>query len=111
MPMTAGRRVMKDGVAHRANGETNFHHSAKRAEQKNTGGSWFNIGSPGQKVTNQNPTRREASDSCGWSKDSDIRGTSSKSSARKAASARIAKIPSPLARHIAQVYKPREEHG
>ncbi len=33
---------------------------------------------------------------------------SSKSSARKAASAMIAKIPLPLARHIAQVYYPRE---
>jgi hypothetical protein len=31
---------------------------------------------------------------------------SSKSSARKAASAQIAKIPLPLSRHIAQVYKP-----
>lgn len=33
----------------------------------------------------------------------------SKSSARKAASARIAKIPHALARHIARVYKPRTE--
>ncbi len=71
---------------------------------KNDGGSWFNIGSPGQKVTNQNPTRREAMDSFGWSKESDLRKSNSKSSARKAASARIAKIPFALARHIAQVY-------
>ena len=54
MPITLGRTVMKNGVAHRHNGETNFHGSAERAT-KNAGGSWFNIGSPGQKVTNQNP--------------------------------------------------------
>ena len=35
------------------------------------------------------------------------RTTSSKSPARKAASAMIAKIPEPLARHIAQVYHSR----
>src|SRR5271154_3962224 len=29
---------------------------------KNTGGSWFNIGSPGQKVLNQNPTRNDPRD-------------------------------------------------
>ena len=37
MPITLGKRVMKEGVAHRANGETNFHGSAERAAdgQKN----------------------------------------------------------------------------
>ena len=58
---------------------------------KNTGGSWFNIGSPGQKVTNNNPARK-----------------SSHSTARKAASAAIAKIPFALARHIAAAWRPRE---
>ncbi len=81
-----------------------FNGQAERAT-KNDGGSWFNIGSPGQKVTDQNPTRREAVDSFGWSKESDLRNGNSKSSARKAASARIAKIPLALARHIAQVYR------
>ncbi len=80
--------------------------------RKNTGGSWFNIGSSGQKVTNNNPTRaRAAGDSFGWSKDSDVRNNSSGSKARKAASARIAKIPFPLASHIARVYLPREAVG
>ncbi len=53
---------------------------------KNTGGYWFNIGSPGQKVTNKNPA--------------------SKGSARKMASAMIAKIPLPLSSYIARVFHP-----
>jgi len=53
------------------------------------------------------PTRpRNAGDTFGWRKESPLRSTSSSSSSRKAASAQIAKIPFPLARHIARVYKP-----
>ena len=98
---------------------------------KNNGGSWFNIGSPGQKVTNKNPvhelTGRKA-DSGTWfgnyaemkegikqrgsgrewfAGDGKIsRMTSSKSPARKFASAMIAKIPLPLSRHIAATFRP-----
>jgi hypothetical protein len=86
-----------------------FNTQAER-HTKNTGGSWFNIGSPGQKVVNQNPTRR-GHDSFGWSKGSDVRKNSSKSTARKAASARIAKIPFPLSSHIARVYYPKAERA
>lgn len=80
---------------------------------KNSGGSWFNIGSPGQKVTNQNPVHalsgikgsegyeRDHPRAFGWRKP----GTSSHSDARKMASAMIAKIPLPLSRHIAAMYK------
>jgi len=64
-----------------------FHHEGKT--MKNDGGSWFNIGSPGQKVTNKNPVRDHPS-------------------GRKAASAHIAKIPFDLARHIARAWKPLE---
>lgn len=46
-------------------------------------------------------------DTFGWSKDSELRNNSSKSSARKCASAMIAKIPEVLSRHIARVYHPR----
>lgn len=53
---------------------------------KNGGGSWFNIGSPGQKDTGRNPV--------------------TVTNARKAASAQIAKIPFPLARYIARVFHP-----
>lgn len=93
---------------------------------KNNGGSWFSIGSPGQKVTGQNPDGRKTADGGTWSGDYAAmkdgikqhgsgrewfagdgkisRLTSSKSPARKFASAMIAKIPLPLSRHIAAVY-------
>ena len=105
---------------------------------KNNGGSWFNIGSSGQKETNRNPVHELAGmkhgGDCfndpswpgkqGGTKQPGISGTrangkgdrwfedgaarhGSKSSARKAASAAIAKIPFVLARYIAAVYKPR----
>jgi hypothetical protein len=85
--------------------------------RKNQGGSWFNIGSPGQKVLGQNPVHdgvknrdvdgyeRKHPNAFGWK----VPRTSSHSKARKAASAMIAKIPLPLARHIARTYAPREE--
>lgn len=87
-----------------------------RTAIKNTGGSWFNIGSPGQKVTNRNPVHalsgikgsegyaRDHPNAFGWAKP----GTSSHSVARKAASAMIAKIPLPLSRHIAATFLPME---
>ena len=97
---------------------------------ENDGGSWFNIGSPGQKVVAQNPDgrllhkrdghghtrhltnaaehgRKNGGDWFGAGVDcSEQRRANSKSSARKAASARIAKIPFALARFIAQTYYP-----
>ena len=104
---------------------------------KNNGGSWFNIGSPGQKVIAQNPDGRLLNKrnghrstahltnpdehgvkgvGCGsasWQKaderhPNDPRNFYSRSSARKAASAQIAKIPLPLARHIARTWRPHE---
>jgi hypothetical protein len=86
------------------------------------GGSWFNIGSPGQKVTGQNPDGRplktvghinqRESDAVKqhgsgpvWF-DTGIAKHSSRSDSRKAASAMIAKIPFPLAQHIAKCFKP-----
>lgn len=77
---------------------------------KNCGGSWFNIGSPGQKVTNNNPVHKAIKNGGDWfgsGTDCSLqRRASSGSNARKAASAMIAKIPLPLARHIAKVYHP-----
>lgn len=81
---------------------------------KNNGGSWFNIGSPGQKVVNKNPVHelgRKAPSGTQWfndgprTKDS-LASMGGKSRARKAASAMIAKIPLPLSRHIAATYLP-----
>ena len=78
---------------------------------KNAGGSWFNIGSPGQKVTNQNPVHKLSSGTkIGGDRLSDPESTCrkrcSKSPGRKMASAMIAKIPLPLSRHIARTYLP-----
>jgi hypothetical protein len=122
--------------------------------QKNTGGSWFNIGSPGQKVTGQNPVHALASEGvkvpsqegrrtdpgkgarftsrdCGEERREGVKFSQSgaawfdgkprdkmlgelgpaaygsKSPQRKAASAKIAKIPLALSSHIARVYRPQ----
>lgn len=105
MPVTLGRVVMKRGVAHRSDGATNFH------GHKNDGGSWFAIGSPGQKVTGQNPDGRKQGGTWWHDEGSISRTTGSKSPACKMASAMIAKIPLPLARHIARVYQPRHQNA
>lgn len=104
MPIVLGRQVMKEGITHRSDGSTNFH-----GHTKNNGGSWFAIGGPHQKVTGQNPVTgiKQGGDWFNSSQPSISRMCSSKSKARKAASAKIAKIPLPLARHIASVYYPR----
>jgi hypothetical protein len=115
---------------------------------KNAGGSWFNIGSPGQKVTNKNPVHELAghkriSEQWRSKRGQTVEGIASgafapsedgvklagisgprangkgdawfqdgaakhgsKSPARKAASAMIAKIPLVLSRHIAAAWKP-----
>lgn len=88
---------------------------------KNTGGSWFAIGSPGQTNVGQNPDGRKVrftSRDCGvestkngndWfgsGADCSLqRKAASGSSARKAASAQIAKIPLPLSSYIARAYR------
>ena len=105
------RGPMKLGVAHRSDGSTNFHrgkydgqktagHANRRDGYSHTrhltnqaehdavkvGGDWFYNDAPGP-----------------------MRSANSQSAARKAASARIAKIPFALARHIAATYKPAIE--
>ena len=124
MPPIAPRSVMKEGIAHRNDGVTNFH------GHKNNGGSWFAIGSPGQKETSHNPVHEltargikgvphrtnghwtnpaEHGTKIGgdWFSDpnSTCRRHGSKSKGRKMASAMIAKIPLPLSRHIAATFR------
>jgi hypothetical protein len=113
-----------------------------RSHRKNGdlgGGSWFNIGGPGQKVTGANPDGRKNPgfrfDGSGRSFQSESvsrhveglklrdqngyerthpaafgwkspRTSSGAARARKAASAKIAKIPLPLSQHIARTYLP-----
>jgi hypothetical protein len=97
----SGRSFQSESVARHVEGK------------KNSGGSWFNIGSPGQRVTGNNPDGRKLKDLDGYERDHpDAFGwkkprTSSGSKARKQASAQIAKIPFALSSHIARVYKPQ----
>ena len=85
---------------------------------KNVGGSWFGIDPRGNSVVAANPVsvptegRKQSGD---WSAEARAGGTGgtsasfgSKSPARKAASAKIAKIPLTLSRWIAAHYLPRE---
>lgn len=83
--------------------------------QKNSGGSWFNIGSPGQKEVGRNPVhelagvKQKGSGREWFAGEGKIsRETSSGSPARKAASAMIAKIPFVLSSWIARAYFPHE---
>ncbi len=82
---------------------------------KNRGGSWFAIGSPGQQVVSQNPVHDGRKGvGGGWFHDATehpLRRGSSKSLARKAASAHVAKIPAALASHIGHVYHPNRQRG
>jgi hypothetical protein len=68
------------------------------------GGSWFKIGSPGQKAVNNNPDGRQ------WKRDP-VASCGSKSPKRKAASAKIAKIPFALSSYIGRVYLPKAERS
>jgi hypothetical protein len=80
---------------------------------KNTGGSWFNIAHNTTSGKGQNPDGRKLKDQDGYERSHPnafgwkAPRTSSRQTARKAASAMIAKIPLPLARHIARTFYPR----
>lgn len=114
MPPTV-RAIKVPGFRFDGNGGS-FQTASVNAHIKNDGGSWFNVGSPGQKVTGKNPVHqlagvkgsegyeRDHPAAFGWKKP----GTSSQSKARKAASAKIAKIPEILSRHIGRTYFPRD---
>lgn len=121
MPMTAAA-FKNPGFRFDGSGKS-FQSESVNRHIKNKGGSWFAIGSPGQKETGKNPAHALTAEGVKqpgisgtrangkgdrWFQDGAAR-SGSKSKARKAASAAIAKIPFVLARHIAQVYKPRSE--
>ncbi len=95
---------------------------------KNNGGSWFNVAHNTASGTGKNPDGRKSGKGGSWFGDYEAmkdgikqggdwfnadqpsisRMSNSKSKARKAASAMIAKIPLVLSRHIAQAWKPME---
>ena len=82
MPMTVKNAVMKPGITHRADGSTNFHgHNVDGTKFHASGRAWFDLG----------PALYPSG-----------------SARRKAASAMMAKIPLPLARHIARTYHPQQ---
>ena len=78
---------------------------------KNNGGSWFNVAHNTTSGTGRNPVHDAGVKQGGeWWHDpaSMTCRFSSRSAARKQASAAIAKIPFPLAAHIARIFKPQE---
>jgi hypothetical protein len=125
MPMTRKREAKVGGITFSGYGTPGYKGAAfngtaekrLRDEMKNTDGSWFNIAHNTTSGCGQNPDGRlntiaNAQDGCkqrgsghAWYR-GEVGTHSSRSSARKAASAHIAKIPLPLARHIARVYYP-----
>ena len=81
---------------------------------KNNGGSWFNVAHNTESGTGQNPVHEGTKQGGDWfganCESSMSRLYGSKSAKRKMASAMIAKIPFPLARHIAKCFKiPQEQ--
>jgi hypothetical protein len=84
---------------------------------KNTGGSWFAVAHNTTSGKGRNPVGRKLADGIKqggtWWHDpgSASRTSGSKSPARKMASAMIAKIPQPLARHIARTFKATQLTG
>jgi C-5 cytosine-specific DNA methylase len=79
---------------------------------KNWGGSWFNVAHSTTSGCGHNPDGRKRKDRDGYGRNHpEAFGwkrprTTSRSPLRKIATARISRIPMPLARHIARVYKP-----
>ncbi len=84
-------------------------------QTKNAGGSWFNVAHNTTSGHGQNPDGRldgvKVPGRSGPAWFDETSKTGSKSSARKAASARIAMLPEALSRHIAQCYWPRTAQG
>jgi C-5 cytosine-specific DNA methylase len=109
-PVIRAQKFNPDGTEHPPGSWFKIADSKRRGSKTSGGGSWFAIGRPGQLVTGANPVNDGGLKfGGGWWHDSTnnlIRKASSRSTARKAASAMIAKIPEPLARHIARTFKP-----
>jgi len=111
MPITMrAQKFNPDGTAHPPGSWFAIADSKSRGARatKNTGGSWSNVAHNTGSGCGNNPDGRKASGGS-WFHDATpgpIRSANSKSLARKAASARIAKIPVALAQHIAHVYRP-----
>lgn len=131
MPPISARAVLKPGITRRPNGETNFHGykvpsfrfdgsgrsfqsaSVEQSGVKAPGLNWSNRELRGQDFTRV-AGRKAVQDGLGgyggnfgWN-NTPMRRGNSRSSGRKAASAMIAKIPAPLARHIGRSFYPTD---
>lgn len=116
MPFTASALKWGDCNGKRFDERPKGSVAAHREGTKNNGGSWFAVAHNTVSGTSRNPVhdgvkingprrdRQLKPGEFGWHKTVMADGTS-KSDKRKAASALIAKIPFPLASHIARVYK------
>ena len=107
MPPIPSRIVHKAGIAHRPNGATNFHRESDNGARKNPGFRFDGSGGSFQTASVEQTGIKCGGDWFNNQQPSISRRTSSKSPARKFASAMIAKIPLTLSRHIAAVYHPR----
>lgn len=102
---------MKEGITHRSNGDSNFHgykvasEAGRRTDIGN--GVRFTSRDCGVEGIKQSGISGVRANGKGdrWFQDGAAK-SGSKSNARKAASAAIAKIPFPLAQHIARMWKP-----
>jgi hypothetical protein len=105
MPMTMRVRL-KAAVTHRPNDAPFLDFRST----KNSGGSWSAVAPNTTSGHSSNPVNdagiKQGGDWFNETAPGELRSFWSKSSARKAVSARIAKIPAELARHIARVYRP-----
>lgn len=103
MPIVVNRRMKfnPDGSQHPPGSWFAIADSKERGKAtKNRGGSWFS-------VANAAEGHKQRGSGAAWWR-GEVGSFSSKSSARKAASAHIAKIPFVLARHIGRAWYPRE---
>jgi hypothetical protein len=107
MPIVLGRPVLKRGIAHRSDGATNVHGHRRISEahrSKSPAKGYGAVTEDGIKQGGISGPRVNGKGDA-WFQDGAARH-GSKSTARKAASALIAKIPLTLSRHIAKVYYP-----
>ena len=122
MPITPAERLKfnPDGTQHPPGSWFKIANSKNRgAHIKNAGGSWFNVAHNTTSGKGQNPVNgtKAGGDWFGTYAEQKALGTISpgrlhgkNSVKRKAAAAQIAKIPFPLAQHIARVFKPVSPH-